>query len=185
MRIVAASNRDLLTEISAGRFREDLFPRLAVGVLHLPPLRQRREDIGLLVEHCLARINNEAGSTPGWKTKSLAPAARNRILQHHWPGNVRELMNTLARAAIWTPGALIRREDLEGAMISTPGKGNGDALLSRSLGNGFNLTEVLGEVARHYLQRALQEAGGNKTQAAELVGLKNYQTFTNWLKKYQ
>ncbi len=183
VRVVAATNRTLIEEIAEGRFREDLFYRLAVAVLKLPPLRERPGDLGLLVDRLLEQVNEESANEPGYEHKKASAAARNLLLQHSWPGNVRELLNTLRRAAIWSDGATITVEDMREALIPAPGALRRD-VLGRELGNGFSLPDLLGDVATHYLVRALERAGGNKTKAAELVGLPSYQTLTNWMKKY-
>ncbi|MBI1945017.1 MAG: sigma-54-dependent Fis family transcriptional regulator [Deltaproteobacteria bacterium] len=184
VRIVAATNRTLTEEITAGRFREDLFYRLAVAVLKLPPLRDRSGDLGLLIDHSLAQVNREAAGEPGFKEKKLSAGARNLLLGHPWPGNVRELLNTLRRAAIWSEATTISTDDAREALLPAPGRATAE-VLDRPLGEGFNLAELLGDVARHYLSRAMEEAHGNKTQAAALVGAASYQTLTNWLEKYK
>lgn len=183
VRIVAATNRDLLAEVAHGRFREDLFHRIAVGLLHIPPLREREGDVGLLVDTFLARIAAESADQPGRVPTTLTPAARSLLLAQPWPGNVRELENTLLRASIWSTGERIGVDDIRAALLphhetETPG------VLGRSLEEGVDLPELIGEVARHYLGRALAETGGNKTRAAELVGLASYQTLTNWMRRY-
>ncbi len=184
-RIIAATNRSLLNEVTAGRFRSDLFHRLAVGILLLPPLRERKEDINPLIDHCLQRINEDCARLPGWKTKKIAAGARNAIFQHSWPGNVRELLNTLTRAAIWTPKETIRAEDIRGVLFSSgPVLPDQDPILNRHIGKGFSLPDLLGEVSRHYLRLAQEETHGNKTKGAVLLGLPNYQTYSNWLKRY-
>jgi transcriptional regulator with PAS, ATPase and Fis domain len=183
VRIIAATNRNILEEVAAGRFRSDLFYRLAVAILRLPPLRERPGDLGLLIDSLLEQINSESVSEPGYQHKKLSVAARNLLLQHSWPGNVRELMNTLLRAAIWTPGPTIGLEAMRDALIpAIPGKDEG--ILNPPLGDGLKLPELLTTVARHYLSRALEEAHGNKTLAASMLGLPSYQTLTNWLKRY-
>ena len=182
VRVIAATNRTLTEEVAGGRFREDLFYRLAVAVLKLPPLRERAGDVGLLADRLLAGINADSAGEPGYTDKKLSASARNVLLRHAWPGNVRELSNTLRRAAIWSEGAAIGAEEMIDAVL--PSAGGKGAVLDRALGNGFNLPDLLAHVARHYLTRAMQEAGDNKTRAAELVGLASYQTLTNWLSKY-
>ncbi len=184
VRIVAATNRTLTEEISAGRFREDLFYRLAVAVLKIPPLRDRAGDVGLLIDHLLAAANQEAAKEPGFEQKKLSAGARNLLLSHPWPGNVRELQNTLRRALIWSDGAKISAEDVREALLPTA-PANGQDVLGRALGGAFSLPDTIKDVARHYLKRAMDEAAGNKTRAAELVGLSSYQTLTNWLSKYE
>ena len=184
VRVIAATNRTLTEEVAGGRFREDLFYRLAVAVLKLPPLRERPGDMGLLADRLLGQVNAESATEPGYQEKKLSASARNVVLEHAWHGNVRELSNTLRRAAIWSDGSTIAAEDLRDALL--PGtRDRAPAVLDRTLGNGFSLPQLLAEVARHYLARAMEEAANNKTRAAELVGLASYQTFTNWLSKYE
>ena len=183
VRLIAATNRSLLSEVAGGAFREDLFHRLAVAVLRLPPLRDRREDLPLLIDHILALVNREGREQPGFVKKKLSSGARNLLLAHPWRGNVRELQNTLGRAAIWTPEATLRTEDIRDALLPT-GELEGDAVLGKPLGEGLDLAGILDSVARHYLQRALDETQGNKTRAARLLGLPSYQTLTNWMKRH-
>ncbi len=183
VRIIAATNRSLVAEIAEGRFREDLFYRLAVAVLKLPPLRDRQGDLSFLIDHLLTSINEENKKEPGYKDKKLSASARNLLLQHRWPGNVRELYNTLLRAAIWSDSATISEQDIRQSLlpaVSTPPT----EILDRPLGEGMQLPKVIETVVRHYLERALQEAHGNKSRAAELVGLPSYQTFSNWMQRY-
>ena len=183
VRIIAATNRVLPEEIRLGRFREDLFHRLAVGVLLLPPLREREGDITLLIDSMLAAINTEAASQPGYKHKKLDVAARNLLLRHSWPGNVRELHNTLLRASIWAAGDKITAEDIAASLaVTMPPKA--ETVLGRPLDQSISLPEIIGGVARHYLERAMAQAHGNKSEAARLLGLGSYQTLSNWLQKY-
>lgn len=105
------------------------------------------------------------------------------MLGYHWPGNVRELLNTLHRAALWSEGTTITEEDVREALLLFPARED-DEVFGRPLTPGFKLEALLGDVARHYLERALAETGSNKTRAAELLGFANYQTLNNWLKKY-
>lgn len=183
VRIISATNRDLIRAMADGRFREDLFYRIAVAILKLPPLRERSGDIGLIVDNLMDQINSATEGDPGYTHKKISAGAKNLMLQYAWPGNVRELQNTLWRAALWSTGASISAEDIKEAMIqvSQPGE---EGLLSRAMGEGVNLPELMEKLAQHYLKRAIEEANGNKTKAAELVGLPSYQTFTNWAKKY-
>lgn len=183
IRVIAATNRNLVNEIAAGRFRPDLFYRLAVAVLKLPPLREREGDVGLLIDKFLKQINAESATEPGYRNKVLSSAARKLMLRHPWPGNVRELLNTLRRAAIWCQSEEIQAEDTKEALLPEDSEHQGD-ILDRPLGDGCNLPALMEIVARHYLQRAIEESAGNKTVAARLVGLSSYQTLTNWLDRY-
>jgi transcriptional regulator with PAS, ATPase and Fis domain len=183
VRIIGATNRSLTAQVRDGQFREDLFYRLAVAVLQLPALRDRPGDLNLLLDRLLDQVNADGVGEPGYQHRSLSAGARNLLLSHSWPGNVRELLNTLRRAAIWSSGQSIRTEDIRDALLPVAGE-PGSEVLNRRLGDGLRLPEILTMVARHYLNRAIEEAGGNKTKAAELVGLPSYQTFTNWMKRY-
>ena len=183
VRVIAATNRTLTEEVARGRFREDLFYRLAVAVLNLPPFRERGGDVGLVTDHLLGEINHELAQAPGYQRKSLSASARNLLARHRWPGNVRELRNTLMRAAIWSAGDTITEDDLRGALLSAPGDRKRD-VWNRPLGGGFSIEALLAEIRLHYLNRAREEARGNKTRAARLLGLRNPQTFSNWLKKH-
>lgn len=183
IRIVAATNRVLPLEVQQGRFREDLFHRLAVGVLVLPPLREREGDVLLLVDALLGKINREAASQPEYTTKKLSASAKRLLVQHSWPGNVRELYNTLLRASIWAPEGEISNQDVAEALaVNMPPKA--ETVLGRAIGDGFSLPNLIGEVAHHYLGRAMSQTHSNKTEAARLLGLGSYQTLANWLEKY-
>lgn len=184
VRIIAATNRNLVEEVQAGRFREDLFHRLAVGVLHLPALKERQGDLNLLIDGAVARLNADGSQFRDWRNKKLSPGARNLLLQHPWPGNVRELINTLSRAFIWTTGDTIRADDVREALLPASARGVGETVLNRPLGGDLRLRQLLADVAVHYLTRAMREAEGNKRQAAKLLGLPSYQTLSNWLEKY-
>jgi transcriptional regulator with PAS, ATPase and Fis domain len=183
IRVIAATNRVLPDEIREGRFREDLFHRLAVGVLLLPPLRQREGDLTVLIDTMLANINAEAASQPGYQHKILDVPARNLLLQHPWPGNVRELHNTLLRASIWAAGDRITAQDVADALALTVAP-KAETVLGRPLDQTISLPDIIGDVARHYLERAMAQARRNKSEAARLLGLGSYQTLTNWLQKY-
>ena len=186
VRVIAATNRNLVEEVANHRFREDLFFRIAVAVIKLPPLRERNGDLTLLVDHLLARFNTECASDPGWQKKRLSPSARNRLQRHSWPGNIRELANTLTRAAVWSSGERITEQDINDALLEMPPTANdSETILNRPIESGVNLPALLEEVARHYLQRALEATAGNKSKAAKLVGLSSYQTLTNWMQKYR
>lgn len=185
VRIIAATNRNLINEVATGSFREDLFYRLAVAVIKLPPLRGRDGDVGLLIDQFLGRINQESSREPGYKKKKISASARNLLLRHSWPGNVRELQNTLTRAAVWSLDEELSEEDIREALLPIPPSSKGkDVILNQSLDQGIDLPAIMKTVAVHYLERALEKNNSNKTKTAETLGLPSYQTLTNWLKKY-
>jgi DNA-binding NtrC family response regulator len=180
VRVIAATNRDLLSEVTAGRFREDLYYRLAVLLLKTPPLREREGDLLLLLERYLEKLNAER---PAGGQKRLSPAAKTLLQKHPWRGNVRELHATLLRAFVWSRGTTIDEAAVAEALVAHMAV-MPDDLLAKPLGNGFELRSLLADVARHYLERALEETHGNKTRAAALIGFSNYQTLTNWARKH-
>jgi len=182
VRVVAATNRDLFQDMADSRFREDLMYRLAVGVLHVPSLRDRPGDLDLLIDSLLDGVQKEAASQPDFERRALSAGARVRLHRHTWPGNVRELRNTLLRASILATGLAVTAKDVEGALMAVKHK-HSEAILGRPLGSNLKLKDLISEVARHYLDRAMEEAGGNKNQAAKLLGF-SAQTFTNWLKRH-
>ena len=183
VRVIAATNRDLVADVAEGRFRADLFYRLAVAVINLPPLRERQGDLSLLIDRLLEQINKkERAADASFPEKQLSAAARNVLLGHSWPGNVRELVNTLHRAVIWSAEATITTDDARNSLLPMAPPAP-DELLNKPLGEGLNVRELIATLERHYLTRALEETDGNKTKAAELIGLGNQTTFTNWLKR--
>lgn len=182
VRIIAATNKDLVKEVFDGRFREDLYYRVAIGILQLPPLRERTGDFGLLCDTILENINKEAADQPGYKQKKISIRAKNIMLNYHWPGNIRELHSTILRASLWTNGEKITEEAIAEAMFQPPS--SKESVLYRSIDNNFKIQDVMKVVAKHYIGRALKKNNGNKTKAAEDLGLSNYQTLSNWMTKY-
>jgi len=185
VRIITATNRNLYTETTSGKFREDLFHRLAVGVIKLPPLRERHGDINLLIDKMLEKINREfATPASGWKDKKISINARSLMIQYSWPGNIRELINTLTRALLWAPGTTIEVGDIKNSILGSPAKNNReDDVLNQPLIDGFELEDILDRVKIHYIQKALKASGNNRKKAAEMLGFPNYQTLNNWMKK--
>jgi DNA-binding NtrC family response regulator len=185
VRVVAATNRDLVREVKQQRFREDLFYRLAVITLRLPPLRGRKRDIPLIAEALLRQINQDfRKQEPGYKDKSISAAAMEFVKQHSWPGNARQLYNALLQAAVMAEGQVIERPDLVAA-VGDMGADPSFNVRERPLGDGFNLEEHLKSIQRSYLRRAMEEAKGVKAKAARLLGMKNYQTLDAQLERLQ
>jgi DNA-binding NtrC family response regulator len=183
VRVLAATNRDLLDGVARHQFREDLYYRLAVITLKLPPLRDRREDVPLIAQRLLERINRDfARQEPGFRPRRLSAAALEFAKKHPWPGNVRQFANTLTQAAVMTDDEVIDRRDLADAVAEVPGSSAADAL-EVPLGNGFSLQRHLEEIQRHYLRRAMEQSGGIQRRAAELLGYRNYQTLAAQLER--
>ena len=183
VRLVAATNRNLQHEITENRFREDLYYRLAVITLKLPPLRERKSDIPALALSFLKKINEDfRKQDPGYKHKSLSVAALDFAKKYHWPGNIRQLYNSVLQAAVMTDNDVIDRRD----MIATIGEmdpASDSNALDQPLGDGFSLDEHMDTIHRHYLTRAMNEAKGVKTHAARLLGIKSYQALDAQLKR--
>ncbi len=181
VRVIAATHRDLLAMVGDGSFREDLFFRLAVGSINLPPLRDRKGDLSLLIDHVIAGFNEDAGARGGHDRVEISPAARALARKQLWPGNMRELKNVLVRASIWAGAdASITEEDLRRSLLTQAPRGQ--EILNRPLGGGFCLDELCGEVQRTYIHRALEQTHAHKTKAAALLGISR-QTMDKRMKK--
>jgi DNA-binding NtrC family response regulator len=163
IRILAATNRDLDAAVRAGQFRADLFFRLNVIRIHLPPLRDRREDIPILARHFMVRYAEETKRP----MRRISAEAMDLLAGYHWPGNVRELANTIERAVVLCAGDTIAAADL--ALPGTPVPKQTSGPPPEADGRGFH--EQMGAHRRQVLLGALQRAGGNHTQAARLLGL--------------
>ena len=160
VRVVAATHRDLLAEIEEGRFREDLFYRLNVVPVHAPPLRERLDDLPLLVEHFIERFAAENNYRP----KTLTSGATRQLQAMPWRGNVRELKNLVERLLILTPGEKVEREDV--LRLAGPARGElSEAILAVS-----TLREFRDTAERLYLAKKLEEHGWNVTRTAKAIG---------------
>jgi transcriptional regulator with PAS, ATPase and Fis domain len=165
VRLIAATNRDLDKLVEGGTFRHDLFYRLNVVSLTLPPLRDRREDIALLVHYFLG-LKAQESSAP---LKKLAPEVIDFLVSYDWPGNVRELENLIERLTILTPSETITLEDLPGTMHShtTAQKAS---LQAGDLNEARSLSDAVDGFERELILKALQKTGFNQTRAASLLG---------------
>jgi two-component system response regulator HydG len=162
VRVVAATHRDLQAEVRAGRFREDLFYRLDVVSVRLPPLRERREDVPLLAADFLRRFAEKNGK----RVTGFTPAAQAALEAAPWPGNVRELLHAVERAVILCHGELIEVGDLPEALRGAA---------AASVGGPPTLTVPLGttldEIERQVIRETLRQARGDKVLAAQLLGI--------------
>jgi two-component system response regulator GlrR len=170
VRIIAASNADLDEAVRAGKFRSDLFYRLNVLPLKLPPLRERGEDIPLLTRHFLVKYARESGSP----AKVLSASAFEKLLAYSWPGNVRELENILARAVLLSEQPLIAGED-----ICLPGPGTEQGLSFKALKQ-----RAVAEFESGYIRQLLANNDGNISKAARSAK-KNRRAFWHLMRKYE
>ena len=172
VRIIAATNRDLAREVAAGTFREDLYYRLNVVTLALPPLRDRADDIPLLAQYFMARFADKNNK----KIKGFTPGAMDRLVRYAWPGNVRELENVIERASILLLGEHISERDLPERFAPARGDALTDALTTDC--------PTLEDVERAVILKTLKRFGGNKTEAAKALGITR-KTLHAKLSKYQ
>ncbi len=177
VRVVAASARDLAQAVAAGQFREDLYWRLAVVGIRLPPLRERPDDLEPLARHFLARF---APLRPEVRGLDFSPEALERLAAHRWPGNVRELMHAVERAVVLAEGPVIREEDLPEAVRATasPTADEGPAP-----GDDLSVKRATRALEERLIRAALARTGGNRTRAAELLDL-SYRALLYKIKDY-
>jgi DNA-binding NtrC family response regulator len=181
VRILAATNRNLENEVQLNRFRSDLYFRLAVILLHLPPLRERGEDALILAEHFLSRFSAKYGKD----VRRIDARAREVLLSYPWPGNVRELSHVIERAVLWSRDATLNVEHLS---VAAPMRVASDALAGPAASsdqqapNQAAATDLV-EVERSMIERAMRDAGGNQTRAAQRLGISR-DTLRYRLKKF-
>jgi len=189
VRIIAATNRDLEKAVAEGAFREDLFYRLNVIPLHVPPLRERDDDVFLLFDHFMGEICRRRKKIP----LKVSPEARDTLRGYRWPGNVRELENAVERMVVLTEGDVIGIDDLPEHIRGDRGKAGSPPTRTAAAPadipvplpwseSGIDLNGVLGDLERSLILQALQQAGGVKKKAAALLGL-NRTTLIEKIKK--
>jgi two-component system response regulator PilR (NtrC family) len=168
VRIVAATNRDLVAEVKAGRFREDLYYRLNVVQVDMPPLRERAADVAALAQHFVEKFASEYGKAV-W---GVTPEASRLLRAYRYPGNVRELQNIVERAVVLEAGSLLSAGSLPERVRGELGDAPGEQLEELDFpAGGIDLDARLGAMERRYLERALVASGGNRTQAARILGI--------------
>ncbi len=166
VRIIAATNQDLAKVIKEGRFREDLFYRLNVISIHVPPLRERREDITKLAEYFLKKYHRRDGDPVKFTQEAM-----DTIVRYDWPGNVRELENVVERAVAMESGEAVTAESLPPAVVQGRPDIEHQAAPLALPAEGINLEKVLADMERSYLDKALESARGNRQEAARILGL--------------
>ncbi len=182
VRIIAATNRDLLLEIQNGTFRDDLYYRIAHISIHLPALRERKIDIVPIAEAMLNAINKEFQAQDScFKHKIFSSNTKIFLKNHSWRGNVRELNNVILQTVVMSNTDTIQLDEIKAAMAEMPGSSVSDDILNRPFDENFNINELLKNLQVHYIQRAMKEAGNNKTKAARMLGLNSYQALNDQL----
>jgi formate hydrogenlyase transcriptional activator len=160
VRVIAATNRDLLADVRAGRFREDLYYRLNVVPLHIPPLRERREDIALLVEHFIQQDGQRLGRST---VRAVSSETLEALRSYAWPGNVRELRNVIQRALVLSRGEVLR--------LPAPLEAIAPSTLATAAAAAASLAEQVRDLKVRLIRSALAESGGNQRLAAEKLGM--------------
>lgn len=171
VRILAATNENLSDAVREGKFREDLFYRLSVVPLHIPPLRERKEDIPLLVEHFLLKYNKRTKKS----INSISPEVKKALMEYDWPGNIRELENTIERAVVLSKGNNIEIEDLMYHGISA------SSSFLNPVGGKFRTLE---KIEKEYIKAILQAQYGNKSKTAKILGI-DRKTLWAKIKRYK
>jgi two-component system, NtrC family, response regulator PilR len=190
IRVIAATNQNLERMVAEGRFREDLYYRINVIQVHLPPLRDRREDIPLIAEHFLAKYGKAAEKS----VRAISHEAQELLSAYAWPGNVRELENVIERAVALEQTPLVLPESLPThvrTLGGTPGKAGGATTAAGStpsaglpdIAEGFDLEALGEEFYRHYIALALERTGGVQTKAAQMLGM-SFRSFRYYAKKF-
>jgi len=171
VRVVAATHRDLEAEVRKGRFREDLYYRLVVVEIALPPLRARPEDVPALADRFLAQLAERLGRAP----RRLSAAALARLAAHAWPGNVRELRNVIEQAAVLATGHEIEPDDLRLGGVAGASGASAEGAAPASGGDGASFSDAKRRATerfeRDYLLAALRRHGGNVSRTAESIGM--------------
>jgi two-component system response regulator PilR (NtrC family) len=178
VRLIASTNRDLKAMVSTGQFREDFYYRVSVIPIHVPPLRERREDIEPLARHFLRKFSLQMGKP----LRDFDAEALSALTHHAWPGNVRELENAIERAVAVSGDrdGLIRLENLPDSVTGISALGERAVHIPRE---GADFENLIAQVEKQYLMEALREAGGVRTRAAELLRM-SYRSFRHYAKKY-
>jgi two-component system, NtrC family, response regulator PilR len=178
IRVIAATNQDLAKGVSDGRFREDLYYRINVIPIQLPPLRERREDIPLIAEHFLVKFSEQMEKP----VSGISRPALELLMQYEWPGNIRELENVLERAVALEKTPAILPESLPPTIRGMAPK-NGAIATDTLPEGGFDLEAHVKEIERGYIAQALERAGGVQVKAAEMLGM-SFRSFRYYVKKY-
>jgi len=172
IRVISATNKDIKEEIASGRFREDLYYRLNVVPIIIPPLRERKEDIPLLIDHFLRKTSSNS--------KRVTPEAMKLLMDYSWKGNVRELENVVERIGLFADREEITPADLPSEITGYRGD---IKYISELTEEGVNLDKIIEDIEKNYLLEALEKAGGVKTEAAKLLNL-SFRSFRHRLHKY-
>jgi len=182
VRVIAATHQDLSKLVACGKFREDLFYRLAVGVIRIPPLRDRVEDMAVIVSQLVEQINQSAAKHPDYISKKISDEGIKFLSSQYWPGNIRELWSTLNRAFLWSDNPVIDETELSQAMLARPQMEDAVSI-SLTFNDKVDIVQLTDNFQKKYIEAALKASGNVKKHATQMLGLKDHQTLTNWMKR--
>lgn len=182
VRLITATHKNLQQMVADGTFREDLFYRLAVGIITLPSLRQRIADLPMIVQQLTQQINNAGVNQPGYISKKISEDGMKFILSQSWPGNIRELWSTLNRAFLWSDKVDIGAAELADVMLSVA-KASVDEHVTLAYHDKVDLCQITDSIQKKYIEAALKASGNVKKHATQMLGLKDHQTLTNWMNR--
>ncbi len=182
VRVIAATHQNLPQLVAEGKFREDLFYRLAVGIITIPSLKQRLADIPAIVSQLTAQINKAGAKHPAYIGKEISEDGIKFICEQPWPGNIRELWSTLNRAFLWSNSPVVNRHDLSKAMLTRPIESD-DVSISLTFHDKVDIVQLTDNFQKKYVEAALKASGNVKKHATQMLGLKDHQTLTNWMKR--
>ncbi len=182
VRVIAATHQNLQRLVSEGKFREDLFYRLAVGIITVPSLKQRLADIPAIVAHLTEQINKAGAKHPAYVSKEISEDGIKFICEQPWPGNIRELWSTLNRAFLWSDSPVVNRHDLSQVMLTRPAASD-DVSISLTFNDKIDIVQLTDNFQKKYVEAALKASGNVKKHATQMLGLKDHQTLTNWMKR--
>jgi transcriptional regulator with PAS, ATPase and Fis domain len=180
VRIIAATHRNLIKMVETNDFREDLFYRLAVGVIQIPSLREREQDIPLLVSELCSEINAATATHTNNQRKNISDKGIDFILSQPWPGNIRELWNTLNRVFLWSKTAEIGVKDIADAMIIRE-QSEQESEITLTLGQTVDAKQLIDNYKKKYIQAALKASGNNLTKASRMLSLNSHQALKVWM----
>ncbi|QDP01353.1 sigma-54 interaction domain-containing protein [Thalassotalea sp. PS06] len=182
VRVIAATHRNLVGMVECGEFREDLFYRLALGVIEIPPLRNRVEDIEPLVNALAKEINDNAQKHQNYKSKIISNKGMKFTLSQPWRGNIRELWSTLNRALLLSDNDEIFDLDIQNALINRENKQQ-DHDIHLAYGDVVNLKQIIENIEKKYVEAALKATGNGRVKSAEMLSLGNHQNLRNMMKR--
>jgi DNA-binding NtrC family response regulator len=182
VRVIAATHRNLMKMVEDGDFREDLFYRLAIGVIELPALRDRSEDIEPLILDLSQELNQGAQQYSGYKSKKISDKGIKFILSQPWLGNIRELWNTMNRAFLLSDSEVITDKDLHDSML-VRNKSEDEQPVHLALGQIVDVNQLTDKYQKKYIVAALKASGNVRKTAAEMLSLGNHQNLKNWMER--